>query len=65
MEFSNFNEQAKRTSYRHGNLYEVGSYVQNSDGEVGKVHRRGPNYVIAVSDDGDMFRAWVSDHQRV
>ena len=61
MEFSNFNEQAKRTSYRHGNLYEVGSYVQNSDGEVGKVHRRGPNYVIAVSDDGDMFRAWVSD----
>ena len=61
MEFSNFNEQAKRTSYRHGNLYEVGSYVQNTDGEVGKVHRRGPNYVIAVSDDGDMFRAWVSD----
>ncbi len=61
MEFSNFNEQAKQTSYRHGNLYEVGSYVQNSDGEVGKVHRRGPNYVIAVSDDGDMFRAWVSD----
>ena len=35
--------------------------MQNSDGEVGKVHRRGPNYVIAVSDDGDMFRAWVSD----
>ena len=61
MEFSNFNEQAKQTSYRHGNLYEVGSYVQKSDGEVGKVHRRGPNYVIAVSDDGDMFRAWVSD----
>ena len=61
MEFSNFNKKAKETSYRHGNLYEVGSYVQNSDGEVGKVHRRGPNYVIAVSDDGDMFRAWVSD----
>ena len=61
MEFSKFNKQAKQTSYRHGNLYEVGSYVQNSEGEVGKVHRRGPNYVIAVSDDGDMFRAWVSD----
>ena len=61
MEFSNFNKQAKQTSYRHGNLYEVGSYVQNSDGDVGKVHRRGPNYVIALSDDGDMFRAWVSD----
>ena len=62
MEFSNFsNLKATQTSYRHGNLYEVGSYVQKSDGDVGKVYRRGPNYVIAVSDDGDMFRAWVSD----
>lgn len=61
MEFSNFNKQAKQTSYRHGNLYEVGSYVQNSDGDVGKIHRRGPNYVIAVTEEGDMFRAWVSD----
>ena len=61
MEFSNFNEQAKRTSYRHGNLYEVGSYVQNSQGEVGKIHRRGPNYIIAVTEEGNMFRAWVTD----
>ena len=61
MEFSNFNKQAKSTSYRHGNLYEVGSYVQNTDGEVGKIHRRGPNYVIAVTEEGDMFRSWVND----
>ena len=61
MEFSNFNKQAKRTSYRHGNLYEVGSYVENSEGDVGKIHRRGPNYVIAVTEEGDMFRAWVTD----
>ena len=61
MEFSNFNKQAKNTSYRHGNLYEVGSYVQNTNGEVGKIHRRGPNYVIAVTEEGDMFRSWVND----
>ena len=61
MEFSNFNKQAKNTSYRHGNLYEVGSYVQNTDGEVGKIHRRGPNYVIAVTEEGNMFRSWVND----
>ena len=61
MEFSKFNQKAKQTSYRHGNLYEVGSYVQNSDGDIGKIHRRGPNYVIAVTEEGDMFRAWVSD----
>ncbi len=61
MEFSNFNKQAKNTSYRHGNIYEVGSYVQNTDGAVGKIHRRGPNYVIAVTEEGDMFRSWVTD----
>ena len=49
MKFSNFNSEAKRTSYRHGNLFEEGSYVQYQD-KVGKVHRRGPNYVIAITD---------------
>ena len=61
MKFSNFNTEATRTSFRHGNLYEVGSYVQNVEGAVGKVHRCGPNYVIAVTEEGDMFRAWVTD----
>ena len=60
MKFSNFSSEAKRTHYRHGNLFEEGTYVQYGD-KVGKVHRRGPNYVIAVTDDGDMFRAWAKD----
>ena len=60
MKFSNFNSEAKRTSYRHGNLFEEGTYIQYGD-KVGKVHRRGPNYVIAVTDGGDMFRAWAKD----
>jgi len=61
MKFSSFKNKAMQTSYRHGNLYEVGSYVQNSEGAVGKVHRRGPNYVIAITEEGEMFRSWVSD----
>lgn len=61
MKFTNFNTKAMQTSYRHGNLYEVGSYVQNIDGAVGKIHRRGPNYVIAITEEGEMFRAWVTD----
>jgi len=61
MEFSKFKSKAMQTSYRHGNLYEVGSYVQNTEGAIGKVHRRGPNYVIAITEEGDMFRAWVTD----
>jgi len=60
LKFSNFNSEAKRTSYRHGNLFEEGTYIQYGD-KVGKVHRRGPNYVIAVTDGGDMFRAWAKD----
>jgi len=60
VKFSNFSSEAKRTHYRHGNLFEEGTYVQYGD-KVGKVHRRGPNYVIAVTDDGDMFRAWAKD----
>ena len=55
MKFSNFSSDAKRTHYRHANLFEEGTYVQYGD-KVGKVHRRGPNYVIAVTDDGNMFR---------
>jgi len=35
--------------------------VQNVNGDVGKVHRRGPNYVIAITEEGEMFRSWVSD----
>ena len=60
MKFSNFSSDAKRTHYRHANLFEEGTYVQYGD-KVGKVHRRGPNYVIAVTDDGNMFRAWAQD----
>ena len=61
MKFSNFKNKMIQTSYRHGNLYEVGSYVQNNDGAVGKVHRRGPNYVIAITEEGEMFRSWITD----
>ena len=62
MKFSDFNNDAKRTSFRHGVIFGVGEYVTliNED-KVGKIHRRGPNYVIAVTEEGEMFRAWVSD----
>lgn len=61
MKFTNFKEKAINTSYRHGNLYEVGSYVKNTDGMIGKVHRCGPNYIIAITEEGEMFRSWITD----
>lgn len=44
-----------------GNAFAEGALVQNSNGEVGKIHRRGVNYVIAVTSEGKMFRSWVKD----
>ena len=44
-----------------GRVFEEGTWVKNSDGEIGKIHRRGVNYVIAVTTEGKMFRSWVKD----
>lgn len=44
-----------------GKVFTEGDWVQNAEGEVGKIHRRGVNYVIAVTEEGKMFRAWVKD----
>jgi hypothetical protein len=51
----------QQKSYMLGNMFAEGSWVKNSDGDVGKIHRRGVNYVIAVTEEGKMFRAWVKD----
>jgi len=53
--------QSKQKSYMLGNMFAEGDWVQNNLGEVGKIHRRGVNYVIAVTTEGKMFRAWVKD----
>jgi hypothetical protein len=53
--------QSKQKSYMLGNMFAEGDWVQNNLGEVGKIHRRGVNYVIAVTNEGKMFRAWVKD----
>ena len=53
--------QSKQKSYMLGNMFAEGAWVQNNLGDVGKIHRRGVNYVIAVTSEGKMFRAWVKD----
>lgn len=54
-------QQSKQKSYHLGKVFLEGTWVKNSDGEIGKIHRRGVNYVIAVTEEGKMFRAWVKD----
>jgi hypothetical protein len=53
--------QSKQKSYMLGNMFAEGDLVENNLGESGKIHRRGVNYVIAVTEEGKMFRAWVKD----
>jgi hypothetical protein len=53
--------QSKQKSYMLGKMFVEGDWIENTLGEVGKIHRRGVNYVIAVTTEGKMFRAWVKD----
>lgn len=59
--FKEIFEQSQQKSYRLGEVFSEGDWVRNADGQVGKIHRRGINYVIAITEEGEMFRAWVKD----
>ena len=54
-------QQSQQKSYMLGNMFAEGDWIKNSEGQSGKIHRRGVNYVIAVTEEGEMFRAWVKD----
>lgn len=52
---------SKQKAYMLGNMFAEGDVIKNTNGQVGKIHRRGVNYVIAVTEEGEMFRTWVKD----
>ena len=55
-------EQALRQQFRKTEVFIEGDYVMSSvTGQKGTIHRSGVNYVICVTEDGEMFRAWVKD----
>lgn len=50
-----------RINYKENNLYPVGSLVENiNTGLRGRVMRRGTNYLICVTNEGTMFKSWIS-----
>lgn len=50
-----------RANYKENNLYPVGSLVENiNTGLRGRVMRRGTNYLICVTNEGTMFKSWLS-----
>ena len=55
-------EQALRQQFRKTEVFIEGDYVMSSvTGQKGTIHRSGVNYVICVTEGGEMFRAWVKD----
>jgi hypothetical protein len=51
-----------RENYINGKIFNVDQLVENlNTGLVGKVIRRGTNYLICVTEDNVMFKSWIRD----
>lgn len=55
-------ERKLREKYLAGEIFCEGSYVQNvRTNQVGKIVRRGTNYLICVTEEDEMFKSWIRD----
>jgi len=51
-----------RENYINGNIFKVNDIVENlNTGLIGKIIRRGTNYLICVTEDNIMFKSWIHD----
>jgi len=51
-----------RENYINGNIFKIGQLVENlNTGLIGKIIRRGTNYLICVTEDNIMFKSWIKD----
>jgi hypothetical protein len=57
-----FDQRTLRENYIAGRIFRIGDKVQNlNTGLIGEVMRRGTNYLICVTEDGNMFKSWIKD----
>ena len=57
-----YDQKTLREQYISGNLFSMGSLVESLvTGLVGRVVRNGTNYIIAVTNEGIMFKSWIKD----
>lgn len=57
-----YDVETLRENYVRGNIFRIGDIVENlNTGLVGKIIRRGTNYLICVTEDECMFKSWVRD----
>ena len=51
-----------RENFITGNIFKMNQLVENlNTGMIGKIVRRGTNYLICVTEDNIMFKSWIKD----
>jgi hypothetical protein len=51
-----------RENYIQENIFKIGELVENlNTGLIGRILRRGTNYLICVTEDSIMFKSWIKD----
>jgi hypothetical protein len=57
-----FDSHSLRENYISENIFKIGQLVENlNTGLIGRIIRRGTNYLICVSEGGMMFKSWIKD----
>ena len=57
-----FDFKTLREKYVKKSIFNLGEKVQNlNTGLIGKISRRGTNYLICVTESGQMFKSWIRD----
>lgn len=66
--FSEFHKKAQvaetninRDKFYRNEIYKVGEWILTESGKVGKIIRRGPNYVLCLTTEETTFRTWITD----
>ena len=57
-----FDFQTLRENYITESIFRIGEIVENlNTGLIGRIIRRGTNYLICVTESGQMFKSWIKD----
>lgn len=55
-------EQELREKYIAGEIFNEGQFVESIvSGKIGKIIRKGTNYLICVTEQDEMFKSWIKD----
>jgi hypothetical protein len=61
-----FTPEELREKYICGSIFKNGSLIEQiSTGKIGTVMRRGTNYLICLTDDGNLFKPWITDSKEL